>query len=141
LDDLHDPLTLEELREELCLKFEMMNRRGKLGIAQGQQAEEHALFAGGFKGKCNNCGKIGHKARDCRDKKGNKTNNKADNQGNNSNDGDKNVECFYCKKKGHRISNWLGLEFWTTNWRKWACCEWIREPSTFSLQIRVLHAI
>ena len=61
LDDLQDPLTLEELREELCLKFEMMNRRGKLGLNQGPN-EEHALFAGGFKGKCNNCGKIGHRA-------------------------------------------------------------------------------
>ena len=108
LDDLQDPLTLEELREELCLKFEMMNRRGKLGLAQGPN-EEHALFAGGFKGKCNNCGKIGHRARDCRDKSGNKDRNKQENhQGNN--DGDRNVECFYCKKKGHRISNCYKLK-------------------------------
>ena len=103
LDDLHDPLTLEELREELSLKFEMLNRRGKM--AQGGQnthGEEHALFAGGFKGKCNNCGKIGHKARDCRDKKDNKDKEKGQQNGG---DGDKNIECFYCKKKGHRISN------------------------------------
>lgn len=101
LDDLQDPLTLEELREELCLKFEMMNRRGKLGMAQGQHGEEHALFAGGFKGKCNNCGKIGHKSRDCRDKNG-----KDKDQGHqNGTDGEKNIQCFYCKKKGHRISN------------------------------------
>jgi len=119
LDDLHDPLTLEELREELCLKFEMMNRRGKLGLAQSPN-EEHALFAGGFKGKCNNCGKIGHKARDCRDKNnGNKQhggNNNANDNGNgnsnnNSNNGnDKNMECFYCKKKGHRIANCYKLK-------------------------------
>jgi hypothetical protein len=88
LDDLHDPLTLEELREELSLKFEMMNRRGKLGIGQGGHfGEEHALFAGGFKGKCNNCGKIGHKAKDCRDKNNNK-NKKDGNQQNNTNDAD-----------------------------------------------------
>ena len=111
LDDLHDPLTLEELREELCLKFEMMNRRGKLGLSQTPN-EEHALFAGGFKGKCNNCGKIGHRARDCRDKNGNKgkqENNGGSNNQNN-NEADKNVECFYCKRKGHRISNCYKLK-------------------------------
>jgi hypothetical protein len=111
LDDLIDPLTLEELREELCLKFEMMNRRGKLGISQGgHHGEEHALFAGGFKGKCNNCGKIGHKAKDCRDKKGNQDKKDGNHQSNNNNDGDKNVECFYCKRKGHRISNCYKLK-------------------------------
>ncbi len=61
-------MTLEELCEELGLKFEMMNRKGRLGQGQGVQGEDFALFAGGFRGKCNNCGKISHKTRDCRDK-------------------------------------------------------------------------
>ncbi len=51
----------------------MMNRRGRLGQGQDVQGEDFALFVGGFKGKCNNCGEIGHKARDCRDKNNNKT--------------------------------------------------------------------
>ena len=104
LDDLQDPLTLEELREELCLKFKMLNRRGRMGHLQSSPGEEHALFAGGFKGKCNNCGKIGHKARDCRDKNEKNNKNKREHQTNGS-ECDKNIECFYCKKKGHRILN------------------------------------
>jgi len=94
LDNLEDPLTLEELREELSLKFEMMNRRGRIGQAHASVGEEHALFAGGFKGKCNNCGRIGHKAHDCRNKNVNKEEGRTG-----SNDRDKSIECFYCKKK------------------------------------------
>ncbi len=52
------------------------------------------FFAGGFKGKCNNCGKIGHKAQDCRNKNGrNEEEKKA-----RTNEDDKNIECFYCKR-------------------------------------------
>ena len=66
LDDLDNPLTIEEVREELNLKFEMMNRRFRGN--PGGENEETALFAGGFKGKCNACGKFGHRARECRSK-------------------------------------------------------------------------
>ncbi len=96
LDSLQNPLTLEELREELCLKFEMMNRRGRIGQLHSSPGEEHALFACGFKGKSNNCGK----ARDCRNKNGPK--NEGQKRGNDRN---KDIECFYCKKKGHQIAD------------------------------------
>jgi hypothetical protein len=71
------------------------------------QNEETALFAGGFKGKCNNCGQYGHKSRDCRNKK-KKNNNNNRNHKNNKENGDKDNEknpfldkCHYCKKEGH----------------------------------------
>ena len=101
-----DPLTIEQLRVELSLVFERMQSKNK--YKNRRNDEETALFAGGFKGKCNNCGKYGHRARDCRDrdKKNNNNNNR-----NNRNDrklqgreNDKkpfNGKCHYCKKEGH----------------------------------------
>ena len=60
-----DPLTIKELREELKLKFQKLNG-GRYGDSSGDQEGEIGLFAGGFKGKCHNCRKIGHKTRDCK---------------------------------------------------------------------------
>ena len=128
LDQTVDPLTIEEVREELNLKFEMMNRRFRGN--PNQVEEETALFAGGYKGKCYACGKFGHRAKDCRGNNNSNNNNGKNNsggnntknnsrsenvttgrQGNNENDErDKNIECFYCKKKGHRIANCLKLK-------------------------------
>jgi hypothetical protein len=56
LGDLTDPLSLEEIRSALCLKYERMSAK-KNKNKRYQQDEETALFAGGFKGKCNNCGR------------------------------------------------------------------------------------
>jgi hypothetical protein len=131
LDQMDDPLTIEEVREELNLKFEMTNRRFRGGNA-GQVEEETALFAGGYKGKCHSCGKFGHRAKDCR---GNTNSNNKNNNGgsdsrnnarsenvttgnqggNGNNERDKNIECFYCKRKGHRIANCLKLKQKTSN--------------------------
>ena len=47
--------------------------------------KEVALYAGGFKGKCHNCGKIGHKSIHCKQKRSKFNGN-----------------CGYCHKKGHR---------------------------------------
>ena len=47
------------------LKYQKINS-DKYGGSSGDQEGEIGLFAGGFKGKCNNCGKQGHKAKDCR---------------------------------------------------------------------------
>ena len=58
------PLTISKLCDELNLKFERMN--GKRTIDSNNNGKgETALFAGGFKGKCNKCGRYGHKAHDC----------------------------------------------------------------------------
>ena len=64
-----ETLTVEEMRDELCLRFERMSKQkndGSLGI---DDEEEHALYAGTqFKGKCYVCGMIGHKGANCRER-------------------------------------------------------------------------
>ena len=96
-------LTLEELRESLSLKHTkwkvQAEKEGETGFEEDSddedEREETALVAGGFKkpfkGRCNLCGRFGHKAVDCSIK---------DNK-NGENKGRFNGKCFYCGKWGH----------------------------------------
>jgi hypothetical protein len=96
-----NPLDIEDVREELNLKFERLKTRGKNN--SNEDDDEHALFAGGNKSrsKCNHCGKFGHKSVDCYSKgKSEKTN-----QGSNNGPGKFKGDCFYCKKPGHRAAD------------------------------------
>jgi Zinc knuckle len=36
--------------------------------SENDEHQDVASFGGQFKGKCQNCGKIGHKSRDCKNK-------------------------------------------------------------------------
>jgi Zinc knuckle len=84
-------------------------------VATVQISDDTVLFAGGFKGKCNHCGKYGHKLAACRLKQnnggggGSNNNNTTNNKGN-SNQSTSSVStmtktttgvCNYCKKTGH----------------------------------------
>jgi len=91
-----DPLTIEDVRSALNLKYQRLSK-GKSGSSNNSKDDEHetALFAGGFKGKCNNCGEWGHKGYQC-PKKGSNEN------GNNSGGNKFSGKCHYCKKVGHR---------------------------------------
>ena len=112
IGDANDPLTISKLRDELNLKFERLN--GKRTIdnnSNNGQDGETALFAGGFKGKCNRCGRWGHKARDCRSGGNNNNNNNNGNQNRNQNNnrnesrnGNRKFQgkCNYCNKVGHK---------------------------------------
>ena len=53
--DGENPLTVEEIKTELSLGFERLNMNSN-GNEEGETLEEHALFSGQFKEKCQNCG-------------------------------------------------------------------------------------
>jgi hypothetical protein len=65
-----EALTLEEIQEDLSLEYEHFQRARQSNIDKEESGGETALYAGGqFKGKCQGCGKYGHKVANCPDKK------------------------------------------------------------------------
>ena len=104
LGSFSDPLTIDELRDNLNLRFQKLGGTpGETGgKGNGSGRDNAALFAGGFKGKCNSCGRWGHKKINCPDNKDN--DNKESGNTQNSNNGRFTGNCFYCKKRGHRLS-------------------------------------
>ena len=92
-----DPLTIEDVRSALNLKYQRLTKgKGGSNGASSDDGHETALFAGGFKGNCNNCGEWGHKGYQCPKKNGG--------GGENNNSGSRKFsgKCHYCKKVGHR---------------------------------------
>ena len=87
-----NPLTVEEVRSELNLKFMRMHKSDST-----EEEADKALAAVGrkVKTKCTHCGKLGHKSSDCWDLVGKPT----------KKEGTKNKftgQCHYCKKTGHK---------------------------------------
>jgi hypothetical protein len=99
--DVEKPLTIEEIRGELSLRFERMNMKSS-NSSEGDNFEETALFTGKFKGKCRNCGQIGHKLFQCK-------NQGSHNGGNNGHSSGGNF-CLYCCKPGHDRKNCFKLK-------------------------------
>jgi Zinc knuckle len=58
-------------------------------------SKESALFTSQFKGKCRNCGKLDHKAAQCKSK--------------HDKDEKSDVMCNYCKNSGHMKANCFKL--------------------------------
>jgi hypothetical protein len=98
-------LTIEDVRNELNLKFQRLNKgRNHASLNSNGNDGETALFAGGFKGKCNGCGEWGHKRAQCPNR--NNNNNGGGGNGDSNNSGGKFTgKCHYCKKPGHRIGD------------------------------------
>ena len=62
-----NPLTIDELKEDLNLRFERLSSKSE-STRNDDYGEEKALFVTQFKGKCRNCGKLGHKSAQCKSK-------------------------------------------------------------------------
>jgi hypothetical protein len=76
----NNPLTLGTLKSEMTMLLKRLKKQR--GVTENaNEGEETVLFAGGgFKGRCNGCGKYGHKKADCCSTKKNNFN--FDNNGN-----------------------------------------------------------
>jgi hypothetical protein len=61
--DKSNPLTIDKIRDDLNLRFEILNEK-QYEESENNNTQEVAFFYGQFKGKCRNCGAIGHKAKD-----------------------------------------------------------------------------
>jgi hypothetical protein len=110
--DATNPLTIEAMRDELCLRYEMLMKNSS-GGSDVEIEEEQALYAGHqFKSKSYVCGKIGHKGDNCRERM-NKQNTlfqgrggrgMSFQQGMNSGSGFKGI-CNYCHRFGHKAAD------------------------------------
>jgi hypothetical protein len=99
--DADKPLTVEEVREELDLRYESLNMKTSSN-EEGEVLEEQAWFSGKFKGKYQNCGQIRHKSFYCK-------NLSNCNGGNNANGTGANY-CSYCSLPGHNMKSWFNFK-------------------------------
>ncbi len=96
-----DPLTIKDLRTQCNLKYQRITNssstRGGGGNSYSKDEVETALFAGGFKGKCNQCGQWGHKKDKCPNGSGTSNGNDKSNTST--------EKCFYCNKTDHKSTD------------------------------------
>jgi len=98
IDDLKDRLSLEY---ERFLKWKTHGEENEDDSDESDEENEKAFFSTQFKGRCNYCGKYGHKASRCRQRMRD-----MDTQENNNQQNAKsNRTCNYCGKYGHKESN------------------------------------
>jgi hypothetical protein len=104
-----NPLTIEEIRDDLNLRFKRLNEKQN-EESENDNNQEVAFFGGQFKGKCRNCGAIGHKAKGCKLKT---SQNGGQNSGNHNNFqkyANNGAYCTYCRRPGHIKSNCYKLK-------------------------------
>jgi hypothetical protein len=110
-----NPLTVEGIRNDLNLRFERLNLKSN----KNGNNQDVAFFGGQFKGTFRNCGVIGHKARDCKNKlcqnggqnSGNQDGGKNGGNQNNFQGNSRNVAyCTYCCQPGHHKCNCFKLK-------------------------------
>ena len=97
---------MEDIREELNLRYERLCEKERKSRREDHgNGGETALFAGGFKGRCHNCGKYGHKAANCKEKKDSEGGGGGGNNQSNSNGNGFKGKCYKCKKTGHKVKD------------------------------------
>ena len=119
-------ITVKKVVDDLCEIYDEIKNRDEDGKAKSSQETAFMMNGKQFKGRCRNCGKIGHKASGCPDKKsGGKTNgyrnqskgrsgydrSSKSSRGQESQAKKKfNGSCFHCGIKGHRKSECRKLQ-------------------------------
>jgi hypothetical protein len=63
--DKSNPLTIDEIRDDLSLRFERSNEKQNKQ-SKNDKNQEVALFGGQFRGKCRNRGAIGYEVKNYR---------------------------------------------------------------------------
>ena len=91
VDSVINPLGIEDVRQKLSEKFEKMKIRKKIK-EDSEDEDDQALFTTKFKGRCNKCGKFGHKAKDCRSTSDTHQGKTKKFTG----------KCHHCRKMGHK---------------------------------------
>jgi len=104
-----NPLTVQDLRNELNLKFARLKRL----TAEKTETDQALAAFSRYKGKCANCGKFGHKSTECWSKT--TTTKEEGGETKKSKNGKKPIDkryitCFGCGEKGHYKSECPELE-------------------------------
>ena len=94
IGDKMNPLSIDELKEDLNLRYERLSSKSE-STKRDDFGEERALLTTQYKGKCRNCGNLGHQASQCRSKMVKDDKNEA--------------ICNYCKKPGHYKTSCFSL--------------------------------
>ena len=98
-----NPLTIEDMRDDLELRYERLNTNDDDSEDDGEGEEQALCASSGFKGKCHKCGKQGQKAADCWTKKnsqkGGNTSKKRFNKCSHK------ITCYACGETGHKAKD------------------------------------
>ena len=117
--DKGEEVTIEQLKTEIRERFKKICKQNKMKVDDAAKFDndteddgEKALsttssgkgkYKKQFKGRCNICGKMGHKSADCWQKDKQKADDEKNNNSNGSGPGKKPNYCLYCRKRGHHI--------------------------------------
>jgi hypothetical protein len=93
----------------LNLRFERLNEKQN-EESENDNNQEVAIFGGQFKGKCRNCGAIGHKAKDCISKMSQNGGQSSGNHNNFQKYASNGAYCTYCRHPGHIKGNCYKLK-------------------------------